>query len=35
MWDILDDANALDEDRADVPCDQCGHIIEVRKAEPR
>ena len=34
MWDILDDANAQDEDRADVPCDQCGHIIEVRKALP-
>ena len=31
MWDILDWANAQDEDSASVPCDECGHIIELRK----
>jgi hypothetical protein len=29
MWSILDWANAQDDDSADVPCDECGHVIEM------
>jgi hypothetical protein len=33
MWNIVDQANAQDDDSASVPCDGCGHIIELRKAD--
>jgi hypothetical protein len=31
MWDVLDQANAEDEDSATVTCDQCGRVVELRK----
>jgi hypothetical protein len=31
MWCIMDDANARDADSVAVPCDSCGHVIQVRR----
>jgi hypothetical protein len=31
MWKILDWANAQDDDTANVPCDECGHVIEMQR----
>jgi hypothetical protein len=31
MWAVPNQANARDEDSANVHCGGCGHIIELRK----